>query len=215
MSFDMDLQRDAEAAFGAASITSGALLPFEGRTLMRAEDGPPPAAIDAQTDGWLSKDNPVLVHGSLTILPLAWAGDGSGATPDEIAKFASQMQAAGMQWAGNWRVLNLDERRSDSIGSYTTALRAAGATEVDCWTYSETVGIALVLSEADAGAGTLALHIVPSGWVSDRRAGKPVRGIDARWSWADVVALFASTAEREAEGATATLAGVREEEQSS
>ena len=89
MSFDMDLHRDAVTAFGRASITSGALLPFEGRALVRAEDGPPPAALDAQTDGWLSKDNPVLVRGPLRILPLAWAGDGSGATPDEIAKFAA------------------------------------------------------------------------------------------------------------------------------
>ena len=132
----MDLHRDAASAFGPASLTQGALLPFEGRTLMTDAGGLPPAALDAQGDGWLSPQNPLLVRGPATILPLAWRGDpqGSGVDPREIAAFASQMQNAGMYWAGNWRVLSLMDQRADSIGSYTSALRDAGATSVDCWT---------------------------------------------------------------------------------
>ncbi|XUK63202.1 hypothetical protein ABMA10_14620 [Plantibacter sp. RU18] len=54
------------------------------------------------------------------------------------------MQNAAMHWAGPWRVVDLREDRADRIGSYTSALRVAGATHVDSWRYSDTVGLALV-----------------------------------------------------------------------
>ncbi|WP_235036114.1 hypothetical protein [Arthrobacter sp. 18067] len=109
----------------------------------------------------------------------------------EIAAFASKMQSAGMYWAGPWRVLDLEGRRADSTGSYTAALRSAGATHVDCWTYSETVGLALVwVDDEDAATMSLALHVVPVSWVSEPRAKGWVQGIDVQWSWADVVALY-------------------------
>lgn len=195
MDIDRDLHRDGASAFGPASVKDGALLPFEGRSLLTDADGLPPAALDAQADGWLSPENPVLVRGQATILPLAWRGDprGTGVDPEEIAAFASQMQNAGMYWAGNWRVLSLADRRADSIGSYTSALREAGATAVDCWTYSETTGLALVRAgDEEEGTLSLALHVVPVSWVSEPRARKAVHGIDVRWSWADVVALRAA-----------------------
>lgn len=189
----MDLHRDEESAFGPASLTAGGMLPFEGRTLMTRADGLPSGALDAQQDGWLSPDNPMLVRGQAAILPLAWRGDprtGRNVTPGEIATFASKMQSAGMYWAGPWRVLDLEERRTDSIGSYGTALRSAGVTHVDCWTYSETVGLALVWAgDIDAGTMSLALHIVPVSWVSEPRAKGRVQGVDVQWSWADVIAL--------------------------
>lgn len=90
-------------------------------------------------------------------------------------------------------MLSLTDDRADSIGSYSAALRAAGATRVDCWTYSKTVGIALVWAGAeDEGTMSLALHIVPANWVSKPRVTAPVRGIDIRWSWANVIALRAA-----------------------
>jgi hypothetical protein len=193
--FDMDLHRDAASAFGPASLTEGGMLPFPGRSLLTSADGLPPAAFDAQGDGWISPHNPLLVRGDATILPLAWRGgaQGTGVDPTEIAAFASQMQNAGMYWAGNWRVLALDQKRTDSIGSYTSALCTAGATHVDCWTYSEAVGLALVWAGAEEeGTLSLALHIVPVSWVSEPRVAKPVSGIDVGWTWADVIALSGS-----------------------
>ncbi|MGL3149277.1 hypothetical protein ACSS7Z_02830 [Microbacterium sp. A82] len=195
---DMDLGRDAVSSFGSASLTAGALLPYEGRTLLTRSDGLPPAVLEAEHDGWASQNNPILVRGRAKLLPLAWRGDprgghGSGVASEEIAAFASQMQAAGLYWAGNWRVLDLSDRRNDSIGSYTAALRAAGATHVDCWTYSEKIGLALVWAGAEEeGTMSLALHIVPAGWVSESRVTKAVRGIDVRWSWSEVVDLYAA-----------------------
>lgn len=195
MDIDRDLHRDAASAFGPASVVRGAVLPFEGRTLMMSADGLPPGALSAQEEGWLSPENPLLIRGQATILPLAWRGGpgGAGVDPEEIAQFVTQMQDAGMYWAGPWRVLSLTDERVDSIGSYTTALRAAGATHADCWTYSETTGLALVRAgQEEAGTLSLALHVVPVAWVSERYVAKPVKGIDVRWSWADVVELHRS-----------------------
>lgn len=197
MELDNDLDRDAQAAFSPSSVTAGSLLPYEGRSLLQRPEGLPDDAFTMNEDGWLSPNNPVLVRRQVKILPLAWRGDadsnGGGVTHAEIAGFASQMQNAGMYWAGNWRVPDLSEKRSDSIGSYLAALRDAGATRVNWWTYSESVGIALVWAgQVEDGTMSLALHIVPVGWVSERHAGKAVRGIDVRWSWAEVSALASS-----------------------
>lgn len=198
MDFDLDLGNDAAAAFSSASLRSGAILPFEGRSLLMRGDGLPAAALEAERDGWLGPETPILVRGAARILPLAWRGDPrSGDTPHAepgaIAQLDHRMQSAGMYWAGPWRVLDLGEARSDSIGSYTAALLAAGAVRVDCWTYSETVGLALVRAGMeDEGTRSLALQLVPVSWVSERRAGKAVRGIDVRWSWAEVIALHAA-----------------------
>lgn len=216
MRFDLDMDRDDAAAFGPESLTNGALLPFEGRALMQSPDGLPAAALDADRDGWLSPSNPVLVRGSAKILPLAWLGDGSGASAEEIAAFASQMQAAGMHWAGNWRVLDLAERRNDSVGSFAAALRAAGVTKADCWTYSETIGVALVWAGAEGeGTMSLALQVLPVSWVSERRAERAVRGIDVRWSWADVVALRRESIAAETSEAADILAEQNREGQGS
>lgn len=202
----MDLHRDAAFAFGPASLRTGGLLPYEGRAFIQRDTGLPPAVFDAERDGWLSADNPILVRGLVRILPLAWQGVPSSeynahAEAGQIAKLASSMQSTGMHWAGNWRVLELEERREDSIGSYTAALRAAGATRADCWTYSETVGIALVWAGfEDEGTMSLALHVVPASWVSERRVTKPVRGIDVRWSWSEVIDLYTTRIDAEAPG---------------
>ena len=212
---DMDLTRDEASSFGPHSVSAGALLPYEGRTFITRSDRLPSAALDAEEDGWLSPNNPVLVRGLARILPLAWrgepqAGHGSGVSPEEIAAMASQMQSFGSHWAGPWRVLDLADDRSDSIGLYTAALLAGGATRVDCWTYSKSVGLALVWAGAeDEGTMSLALHVVPVSWVSERpswvseRRSKAVHGIDVRWSWTDVVALYAErTGTEHAEGAS-------------
>jgi len=195
---DMDVQRDAASAFGPASLTTGALLPYEGRTLLKRPEGLPAGGLDARADGWVTPDVPVLVRGQVRILPLAWSG--TEVPTEAIDAFASQMQAAGMHWAGNWRMLSLTEDRTDSIGSYVAALRASGATRVDCWTYTETVGIALVWGDDD-GSTSLAWHIVPVSWVSEPRVGKPVKQrIDIRWSWDEVVALRTAAFDAEAPG---------------
>lgn len=193
----MDVYRDADAAFGAASAEEGGLLPYEGRSFL-SPLGTALAGLDAETDGWLSPNNPVLVRGQAKILPLAWRGDplnghGSGVETREIDALASQMQSSGMYSAGPWRIPDLTQGRDDSIGSYAAALREAGASQVSYWTYDKTLGFALVRAGVeDEGTMSLAFHVVPASWVSESRTGPAVHGIDVRWSWADVVALHAA-----------------------
>lgn len=209
-----DLHNDAALAFGPRSLKTGAILPYEGRTLLMGSNGPPVSAIEADADGWLSPNNPVLVRGRARILPLAWRGDphdGYQAQTgrDDIAAFAARMQSAGTYWAGNGRALEGlgDDQEparpgDDSVGTFVAALRAAGATRADVWRYSEAVGIALVWAgDESEGTASLALHLVPASWVSappdwvsKRRARewRPVRELDLRWSWADVIELNAA-----------------------
>jgi len=51
--------------------------------------------------------------------------------------------------------------------------------------------------EVGGREASLAWHVVPSAWVSDRDVGASVGGIDVEWSWGDVVALYAASAEQE------------------
>lgn len=190
--FDFDVRRDAASAFGEHSLAAGAILPFEGRALLARPDWIA-EAITAPTNGWLSPNNPILIRGEARVLPLGWRGqpNGDGVTAQEIVTFTSRMQDAGMYFAGPWRVLDLAEQRGDSVGSYATALVASGATHVDCWVFSPSVGLALVSAgDEDAGTMSLAFHVVPVSWVSEPRAAKSVSGIDVRWSWSEVVDLW-------------------------
>lgn len=196
MNLEMDLARNEASSFGPESLRSGALLPYEGRAAMMSPDGLRAAALAVDADGWLSPNNPVLVRGAARILPLAWRtgasrAAGGAVTADEFAEFVSQLQGAGVYWAGGWRTLEeVFAHRGDSIASYATALREAGATQANVWTFSEDIGLALVWgADDDSDTVSLAFHIVPAGWVSERRVGKPVRGVDLRWSWSDVVRM--------------------------
>ncbi len=65
MDFDMDLHRNAALAFGPASLTAGAILPYEGRSLMMRSDGLPAAVLEAEQDGWVSPNNPISDGGSI------------------------------------------------------------------------------------------------------------------------------------------------------
>lgn len=184
------------STFAPDAVVRGALLPDEGRALLLTPQGLRAEALAAETDRWLSANNPVLVRGAARILPLAWRGDpsreDSSASPEEIAAFASQVTDLGFYLTGGWRSLDeLEQHHGDSLASYAEALRAAGATAARVWTLSETLGMALVWAGSDdAGDASLAVHLVPASWVSERYGGaKPVAGIDVRWTWADVVAL--------------------------
>lgn len=165
----------------------------------------PPGALEAARDGWLAPGIPILVRGEAKILPLAWWGDAAVynpyAEPAHIAAFASHVQGAALHRAGPWTLLDLSADRPDGIGSYTAALRGAGATRVECWVYSSAIGVALVWAGAqDTCDASLAVHVIPAGWVSERHAGPSAAGIDVRWSWAEVVALDSDAAGREEDG---------------
>lgn len=182
--------------FAPETVSTGAMLSTNARDAVVRSEGLPEGILEVADSGWLTPDLPVLVRGAAKILPLAWRGDpGSGynpyAEPKQIASFASRVQGACAHRAGPWTLLDLKTRRDDSIGSYTRALAAAGATRVDAWVFVEQgVGAALVWAgDEQAGTSSVSLHVVPPSWVHERGAEGAVEGIDVRWSWADVVDL--------------------------
>jgi hypothetical protein len=192
---------EVTAAFGPDSIGRRALLPFAGRDVVIRSFGfgLPPGVKDATGDGWLTPEVPVLVRGELRIIPLAWwgandRGDNPDAAPGEIFDFATRVVNAGMYANGPWRQIDLFAEPADSLGSYAAALRASGVSRADRFvSVPDRVGLAVVWAgDQTAGFRSLAVHVVPENWVFPPVAGAPVDGIDARWSWADVVALRGS-----------------------
>lgn len=179
--------------FHRSTVNRGALLPSDARDLIVREHGVPSSIGDADEDGWLAPNVPVLVRGEVKILPLAWWGAPDHgynpyAEPAQIRSFASHVQGAALHRAGPWSEMDLAADSDDSIGSYRAALRDAGVTRADCWAYSDSLGVVMVWSGDEAeGTRSLALHIVPADWVLDRLARDPVDGIDVHWSWADVI----------------------------
>ncbi|MDN3497326.1 hypothetical protein QL996_15410 [Planococcus sp. APC 4015] len=183
-------------AFGPDSPVGGALLPREGRDALIRSLGMPPGLLEATVDGWLTPEIPILVRGSVRILPVAWwgardRGDNPHAHPVEIDAVARQLQDMGMYAAGPWKAIDLSASADDSLGSYAAALRAAGATRADRFVYVQHHLGLVVVRAGDERDGTrsLAVHIVPEAWVFLPAAGGPVADIDVRWSWVDVVDL--------------------------
>ncbi|GAA1852501.1 hypothetical protein GCM10009796_13190 [Microbacterium koreense] len=172
------------------------MLARDGRALLTRNLLLPPGILDANEDGWLTPDVPILVRGQLRIIPVAWFGAAergynASAEPRDIERFASDLLDAGMYSAGPWRAIDLTARSDDSLGSYASALRAAGATKADRFVYvQDGVGVVVVWAgDEQAGTRSLSLHVVPESWVFEPAAGEAVSNIDAVWNWSEVVDL--------------------------
>lgn len=189
----------AAAVFGPESLTRGALLPATGRDLMISSCALPPGILDATADGWVSPEIPILVRGQARILPLAWwgapdRGYNPYAEPSDITRFSRRVLDSCMYAAGPWMSIDLSSDAGDSMGSYAAALRASGVTQADRFVYVQDHLGGVVVRAGDEAAGTrsLAVHVVPEGWVFEPAARGPAAGIDVRWSWADVIDLHRS-----------------------
>lgn len=183
--------------FGADAPRIGAILPTEGRDVIIGSHVFPPGVMEASADGWLAPGVPVLVRGEARILPLAWHGAPGTYNPyadaSQIKSFALHVQGAAVHRAGPWSQMELSAT-SGSIGSYAGALRVAAATRVDCWLYSDETAVVMVWAGVEAeGTASLAVHVVPAAWVSERLNAESVEGVDVRWDWTDVVALREGT----------------------
>lgn len=170
----------------ADAADSGWRVPAGSRDLMKAIDN----VIDAAT---ARSGIPVLLRGAASILPLAVQADSAGSARDpqeerrRMTDLAASIGAALEYREGRAIPVDLDRRADDGVTSYVTALRNAGATSAEWWAYGARHGVTIVWTgdEVD-GNLTLALHVVPVGWVSERRTKAATDGIDVRWSRADV-----------------------------
>ncbi|MEV7632895.1 hypothetical protein AB0N64_10840 [Microbacterium sp. NPDC089318] len=135
---------------------------------------------------------PILIRGEARIAPLAVQLDAQTADTHEqrhrVQVLAYAIDGACEYRAGRGIRFDLDQHGADEVSAYAAALRAAGAAEVTWWELDPRHGVTLVWTgDESRGDLALALHLVPIGWVSDRRT-QPASGeIDVRWGRADVV----------------------------
>ncbi|MDJ1115532.1 hypothetical protein [Microbacterium dauci] len=132
---------------------------------------------------------PRIERGEATILPISAQGGADVDAAEErerIAAAAGEIRGELEYRHGQQITFELDRAGRDSVAAYATALRAAGATAASWWV-ADGAGVALVHSgDATTRDLTLAVHVVPASWVSDRRA---TTGIDVPpldWSRADI-----------------------------
>lgn len=130
----------------------------------------------------------VLRRGPATIIPLAvQAGASSQRDPDEEVRragaLANDLTVVLDHHQGSGLALGFDQNHwSDTVDAYVASLRRAGATHARFWGFGNVQTAVVLVWSGDKEARTrkLALHLVPSSWVSDRYDGKPER-VDLRW----------------------------------
>ena len=151
-------------------------------------------AVDAMLAGEPTRrDIPVLQRGSARLLPLALEADptSTGRDPHEeegrMRVVADAIRGACEYREGQAITFDLNQRGTDRVGSYASALRRANATAAQYWIYRDGHGLVLAWT-GDAAKGTraLALHVVPAGWVTSRRGKPAIDHIDVAWSAKDV-----------------------------
>ncbi len=177
---------DADEVFGEASLRDGAVLLATSRQIAEVVDR-------VQREGAPSSDTfvgsriAVLRRGRASVVPLG----AQGSLPAHWSSVAAQLRdlAGSIRGALEFRAgqgvpVNLAEATS---GSYAHALVESGAERATDW--RDVPGSAVLLVTAgDPGAGTcsMALHIVPSDWVSHSPTDASA---DAAWSWSEIVEL--------------------------
>lgn len=191
---------------GQREVPPAGALALEGADIVRAlEPRLTGLATAARQGGWLAGGIPVLARGDAWLVPVAWAarpasGDLDARELDErISHLWMKLRGACSYLQGDPIGIDLAEP-----GGYAAALAESGATRADWWAFGDRAVVLMVGRGAVDAARSLALHIVPIGWVWDRRR-VVMPATDLRWSWADVVAL------RDAPASPDSLAEEREE----
>jgi hypothetical protein len=147
-------------------------------------------AVDALAAG-LSSSTPIsrIERGEVTILPISLQGGAEVDAAEERARVAAAAEEirGGLEHRhGQQITFQLERTGRDSIAAYAAALRVAGATAVTWWVV-DGAGVALVHSgDAILRDLALAVHIVPAGWVSERRATDGVDVPPLAWSRSDI-----------------------------
>lgn len=184
------------AAFEFESIDSGAILPISGAKIANAVASWMTALtpLDAQGIRWVAQDLPVISRSDAWIVPLSWEPHdpvGGDARRHDLSARTNRMWLAIRNWCshefGEAVAVDLSVGR-DGRG-YVNELVRRGASRANWWRSGDWALVLVVSSEPSAAAESMALHIVPVGYVSERRPSKKVPPLDLRWSWADVVAL--------------------------
>ncbi|WP_194421441.1 hypothetical protein [Microbacterium abyssi] len=211
--------------FDPESVGVGAVISHSGDTLVTNGDEIIAAVEELTdrtfpadpTDGWLTDDVPVLARSDSWIVPLAWVPElpGDAAAPrrqmlrSRVGDLWTSVRSACEYRHGSQIGIGL-ESAADGKNRYVSELVRTGVRRADWWAFGEWAVVLVVHGEpVPAPVSQMAVHVVPIGWVSERRAAKRVPEIDLGWSWSDVVGLAGSR------GTEGSLADVKEEDQGS
>ena len=216
---------ERSTALSPESIQTGAVISFNGDSLVASGEAIIGAvesrltarggSLDRQ-DLWLTDDVAALSRGDAWIVPLSWhppltAIDDT--TRRSLDARASELGAS-IRDACSYRsgdALGIDLA---SDASYAAELARTGAKNAAWWEFGNFAVVLVFYGKAGpAPKESMALHVVPIGWVSERRSTlrKKLPPLDLEWSWADLVE-FASAGDAEAAG---SLAGQKTEGQKS
>lgn len=149
--------------------------------------------VDALLTGAAIDSLPLVTRGDARIVPLA-AQLGTPTGDPREQRHRMRLLADGIDGACEYRAgrgirIDLARTGDDEVAAYTAALREANTTEATWWEIDQAHGVTLVWTgDENRGDLTLALHVVPISWVSERRTRPAARWIDVRWDpteWPD------------------------------
>ncbi|MFS0912090.1 hypothetical protein AB3M89_09885 [Microbacterium sp. 179-I 3D2 NHS] len=184
---------------GAVISYSGETLVASGADIVEAASG----LLDRTSrsdrgDRWLTDVVPVLARGSAWIVPLFSApssGDvdeeGRRTLDDRASELGQSITSA--CWYNYGEPLGVAlVGRAEGGRIFASELVRTGAKDASWWAVGDSALVLVYYGEpSPAPKSRMALHVVPVGWVSDRRPTPPKKmpPLDLAWSWADVVAL--------------------------
>lgn len=214
------------AAFAPDSVRTGAVISFSAEKLIVSGEGIVRAVEDRLTDSgaagvrsdqWLADNVPLLSRGEAWIVPLSWEPRETDAGVSERQKLRDRanelwidVRSSCSYRQGNQIAIDLSA--DGESGPYASELLRTGVRRADWWEFGSFAIVLVVHGEPLPAPKTMvAVHVVPSGWVSMRRPAKKIPRLDLSWSWADVVEF----ARREASAPADNLAEVDEEGQDS
>lgn len=196
--------------YDVASILSGA--PAVGRAgsdlIAWIEDRLPRGILrGTEPFAWLRDDVLVFIRGEACVLPLLWEPEPQQPSEhplaslwDEFGQLWRSIQSACEYRHGNQLTVDLPaadrpEGLFEPPRPYGIALAAAGAKQAQWWAFGNTALVQVIGPGAVPGARSLAIHLIPVGWVSVVRPGGGAAAadpqLDLSWTWDDVVRAHA------------------------
>ena len=190
------------SGLSADSLRTGAVITFHGDRMVASGGTIVDAAVQQLTstapatgDRWLTPEVPALSRGDAWIVPLFWMPDADDLAETEREALRTRAHELGQSIISACRYaygepvsVDFDGRGGPAL--YAAELAHTGVAAAAWWAVGDRA-IVLVYHRAHDGAPTLrmALHIVPIGWVSERRPtkAKKMPRLNLAWKWADVV----------------------------
>lgn len=188
-------------ALAPTSVQTGAVISYSAEKLV-ASGEEIVAAIESRLtrpvtsgggrDEWLMSEVPALSRGTAWIVPLAWIPDDDDQT---LRTRAGELWTA-IRSACEYRhgaQIGIDLEGDETAPTpYARELVRTDARRADWWETGDSAIVLVVYGDPiPAPVRRMAVHVVPIGWVSQRRptAAKKMTGLDLAWSWRDVIAV--------------------------